>query len=315
MFPECASFFLIAGAGKSGTTALAEVMSRAPDIAFSRIKEPRFFVHQTGYRSGGSRLGPPNSGNWQRGISYYADLFDFSTAPVAFGEASTAYFYCHESPELIAHFRPDARMIFLLRDPVARVQSQYRHEVKVGRRLRSLSKMVARRDDPNLERYLWGSRYATHLARYLRWFPPEQLFVLEYDAFFAAPRDSYRAVRRFLGLSEDIADSADFKRVNTARQPNSRLIASGMRTLSHARLGDWVPSRLRSHASVLKRQVEYLNSRPAGHQALSRETTSGLLERLEGETDRLREVIETAPACLQGNLLDTSHWLSNKTAQ
>lgn len=307
MFPERAVFFLIAGAGKSGTSALADVMAKDPDIAFARNKEPRFFVHQTGFRRNGSPYGPPSDGSYRSGFENYLGLFAFKPNTHAYGEASTAYLYCHETPELIASFNPAARLVFLLRDPVARIVSQYRHEKKVGHILPELTQII--RDDGDiLLRYLWGSRYATHLARYLKWFPPKQLLVMEYSEFFTAPEAGYNRVRQFLGLPEYPEDEIGFDRINEAREPASRLLAATLRRSSRIGLGKRLPHGLHSHARKAKAWLTRRVSRPAPPVSVPPAALRQIQARLDGEIAQLCVLFDRHPDMLQGGRFDTSGW-------
>jgi hypothetical protein len=67
--------FLIAGAGKAGTTSLHQYLAQHPDIFMSPFKEPNFFVDGYGYK------------NWYD----YLTLFDDANGEKAVGESSTGY--------------------------------------------------------------------------------------------------------------------------------------------------------------------------------------------------------------------------------
>ena len=69
--------FIIAGAPKCGTTALAFFLSEHPGVCISRIKEPRFF---TGIKGDMEKTiagdGPRLSGNYEKGFKWYSSLFE-----------------------------------------------------------------------------------------------------------------------------------------------------------------------------------------------------------------------------------------------
>ena len=317
-FPPEITFFIIAGAGKSGSTALANVMQGDVDIAFSKIKETRFFLHQVGFRRGGSKLGPSGSGNWLKGESYYANLFDFSTNPSAFGEASMSYFFCHEAPELIFSFRPDTRLIFLLRDPIKRVISQYGQEVKAGHRMPKLAEILRDDKDGHLMRYLRTSRYATHLSRYLRWFPPEQFLVMEYSSFYDDTEAGYARVRRFLGLPERDMRYFSFCRVNEARKPVWRSLSALLRGSSRKGLGKLIPYVLRDRIKSIRNKVELANTVKLDSEDINPEIEAQIATRLLGEIEQLEALFDANPEMLQGGNFDTKHWIGRdffRTAQ
>ena len=77
--------FLIAGAGKAGTTSLHDYLGQHPDIFMSSFKEPNYFVPGYGYE------------NWDD----YLSLFHGAHHEKAIGESSTGYLYCEQSPTWI----------------------------------------------------------------------------------------------------------------------------------------------------------------------------------------------------------------------
>ena len=77
--------FLIAGAGKAGTTSLHDYLGQHPDIFMSSFKEPNYFVPGNGYE------------NWDD----YLSLFHGAHHEKAIGESSTGYLYCEQSPTWI----------------------------------------------------------------------------------------------------------------------------------------------------------------------------------------------------------------------
>ena len=61
--------FIIAGAPKCGTTALAFFLSEHPNVCISRIKEPRFFTKLKGdMEKTITGDGPRLSGNYEKGF-------------------------------------------------------------------------------------------------------------------------------------------------------------------------------------------------------------------------------------------------------
>src|SRR5947209_1159841 len=118
--------FLIIGAQKAGTTSLYRYLAAHPDIVASTRKEVHFFDI-----------------NFWRGEWWYRSLFPLRrrlqrrpplrNRPAITGEASPYYLFHPFAPERAAQLLPDAKLIVLLRDPVERAWSHYRHEVANGR--------------------------------------------------------------------------------------------------------------------------------------------------------------------------------------
>lgn len=177
-----ARHFIILGAQKSGTTTLYGLLRLHPQIAMSRQKETDFFRRDAG----------PDP------IADYRALFD-RTAPWM-GEASPTYTMAHEHagvPERIRAALPGAKLIYIVRDPVARAVSQYRHDWLSGR-VASLS--MARGLRESLDRCIATSCYHAQITKHMPCHDPERLLVLDFEALKHDEQAMLDGVCRFLGL-------------------------------------------------------------------------------------------------------------------
>ena len=108
--------FVIIGAMKSATSTLYEQLQRQPGIFLPELKEPNFFSDQ-----------------YARGWDWYAGLFAEARASDIVGEASTHYTKLPTYPETVSRMwdhLPDAHLIYVMRDPIDRLVSQYIHQLK-----------------------------------------------------------------------------------------------------------------------------------------------------------------------------------------
>jgi hypothetical protein len=192
--------FLLIGAMKSGTTTLYWYLAQHPDVFMPALKEPNFF-----------------NDHWHRGVGWYERLFAPAGGTLARGEASVRYTSFPDDPECpgrIASVVPEVRLLFLVREPVDRIQSHYLHEVAALRERRPLEQAL--RENPI---YLDRSRYAMQLERYLEHFPREQLLVLRAEELFRAPQDVLPRVYGFLGVDTRWRPTGPVRRDNeTARR-------------------------------------------------------------------------------------------------
>lgn len=104
--------FFIVGAQRCGTTFLSSALARLPQVAFSRVKEPFFFTE---------------TDDWKANLSSYHELFAFEDSAVS-GEASTHYTMTPKYRPVfrdIFQYNPDAKIIYLMRNPVDRAVSLY----------------------------------------------------------------------------------------------------------------------------------------------------------------------------------------------
>ena len=211
--------FLVIGAMKAGTTSLYHYLRGHPRIFMPPVKELDYFARE------------PGSGH---GIDWYRR--QFAPAPagsIAIGEASTLYTKHPRFPgvpERIAAQIPDARLIYLVRDPIERIRSHYQHQVALGAERAPLAEAVFR--DPI---YLDTSRYAMQIDRYLEVFSPEQLLVVISERLRGDREVAVREIFAFLGLdSSPLPTNLDREFYRSAeRTTHSPFAWHVRRTLKH----------------------------------------------------------------------------------
>ncbi len=195
---------VVIGAMKCGTTALHRYLDRHPAIAMSQPKELNFFFGEWGQPET-DRLGGYGEGTWHRGIEWYAGRF--AAASQVRGESSPGY-TSPDHPEVaerkrMARIVPHARLIYLVRDPVARAVSQYRHHAADGDERRPLSRALL--DESS--QYLARGRYHERLLPFLTHFPTSQIAVLAAEDLRDRRRQTLRRLFAFL----DVDDSSGTK--------------------------------------------------------------------------------------------------------
>lgn len=194
--------FVIAGAPKCGTSTLYDYLTQLPHVRRGARKEPTNFVHYPG-----SRL---------RAAMNYPIRLPGQNFIV--GDGSVEYFANPHAPASVRDIVPEARLIFLLRDPVCRAWSDYQMFRKFGSDTAdfSASARAAMKwlDDPSVlplvdaaacrahhpARYLLCGWYARALERWFGVFPREQCLVLISEELFTDPLLTMPEVFRHLGL-------------------------------------------------------------------------------------------------------------------
>lgn len=189
---------LVVGAMKCGTSALHTYLASHPEVSASTPKELNFLL-------GPDRApaAPEDSwwryGQWHRGVEWYAGRFD--PARLVRVESSPGYTDpAHpEVAERAASLVPDARIVYLVRDPVARAVSQYRHHVRDGTETRPVEQALL---DP-ASQYLARSRYHERIAPFLAAFPEGQLLVVVQERLRGDRRGELRRVFDHVGADPD----------------------------------------------------------------------------------------------------------------
>jgi hypothetical protein len=100
----------------------------------------------------------------------------------------------------MAQLVPEARLVYVVRDPIARMQSMYMHQVSAGRERRRAA--VALLDD----RYLGPSRYGFQLAAFLDYFDRGQVLVIASEVLRDRPHEALSAVFDHLGVDRAAVD-------------------------------------------------------------------------------------------------------------
>lgn len=179
MFPD----FIIIGGMKCGTSSLFYYLSLHPEVGMSDIKEVDFFVKEN---------------NYQKGVDWYKARFD--GAFKKYGEASPNYSKAHYFegvPRRMYTLLPDIKLIYLVRDPIARIVSHYTHNIADGREQRSLPEALK---DVENNHYIMCSRYNWQLEHFLEYFSQEQIFVVNTHKLKNKRRQTLQAVFDFINV-------------------------------------------------------------------------------------------------------------------
>jgi hypothetical protein len=187
--------FFIIGAPKAGTTSLHNYLAEHHEIHMSAVKEPRFFA--------GPENGLPYPPDWVPDLASYERLFESHLA--VRGESSTDYaIHPRRSgvPERIKACVPEAKFVYMVRDPIGRAISHYRMTVALMGEQRSLADVLGDLDDL-YSPYISASLYATQLERYLRHFPEDRVLIVDQADLLAARQATLGRIFEFLGVDAD----------------------------------------------------------------------------------------------------------------
>lgn len=189
------NLFLV-GAMRSGTTALHEVLGTHPDIFMSSVKEPAFFTDPTELATD-SRVA--SAAGFAADRARYLALFAGAGDTTYAGESSTHY---TKQPritgvaERMVEMSPDARIVYLVRDPVERTLSHYRYHVRAKYERRPC--LEALRADPI---YCATSDYAMQIEPYRSCFGAERVKMLVLEELAADGSRHLRELFDWLGVA------------------------------------------------------------------------------------------------------------------
>ncbi len=202
--------FLIVGGQRCGTTSLYKYLAQHPGVAAPPLGKGAHYF-DTNFAKGE---------RWYRGhFPTRLVLTGGPREPRITGEGSPYYLFHPCVPARARAVVPDAKIIAMLRDPVARAYSHYWHEVARGFEALSFDQAIdlegerlAGEDErlrtvSNYESfghqhwsYLARGRYAEQLEAWYASFPKEQVLVISSKDFFANTDAVYSRILEFLDL-------------------------------------------------------------------------------------------------------------------
>lgn len=204
--------FLLIGGQRCGTTSLFRALSEHPQVMAPTFRKGVNYFDL----------------NYHRGAAWYRSHFAIGPlarlvsggggAPVAF-EASGYYMYHPFAIERLARDLPAAKLVVILRDPVERAFSAYKHEHARGYERESFEDALELEDsrlagevdrmteDPAYESfshrhhsYRHRGHYAEQLERIFSFFPRQQVHVIDSEDWFERPVQEYGLLLDHLGL-------------------------------------------------------------------------------------------------------------------
>src|SRR5258705_166856 len=113
--------FILAGAQKSGTTALHYFLSRHPDICMGDQQEIHFFDNNAMF------VAEPN---YEKLHKHYPPIAPSTIA----GDCTPSYVYHEPAMQRIWNYNPNIKLLILLRNPVERAFTHWNMQRYVGRR-------------------------------------------------------------------------------------------------------------------------------------------------------------------------------------
>jgi hypothetical protein len=183
------SVFLV-GAQKSGTTTLAHLLDMHPSVSVAVRKEPMYFSHH--FRKGADWYRNQFAGDEQ---AVWIDASPtYTLAPLRDPLPDDEY---RAVPGRLKALCPDARFIYVLRDPVERTYSGYWHAVRHG-----VEKMPFAEAYMNPRKaYLDGSDYAGQLELWLEHFPLAAFLFVDFSELKVSPARVVDRCLSFMGLA------------------------------------------------------------------------------------------------------------------
>lgn len=278
MTPGSVPDFLYIGAPRTGSTWLFLNLQAHPDVWVPPCKSiiyfhPRFQTYRLKklgrFWKEALVNGDPDTGAWYRRFfarplvndHWYLSLFPQGQITGEIAEA-----YCsldRDRVRKIHGLMPDAKIVFVLRNPIQRVLSQAKLGLAVRKKRPieevSEDEFVAHIDRPGSQA---RSRYSQTLDLWNSFFPEGRILVLFYEDLVNNPKEYLSDICRFIGV--------EFR---------ERSCRETMTTVVHKSIDRPLPPAVVKHAARTYRgEVEQLAARFGGHARQWQEEVEALLE-------------------------------------
>ncbi len=271
--------FLIVGTMKSGTTTLVHYLRLHPDV-FMPEDEVHFFN---------------NRKNFNRGIGWYEKFFEDAGDVKAVGEKTPTYSYAPGVPGRIREVLPEAKLIWVFRDPVKRAYSNYWHAVKRGAERLEFSAAI-KREDERIKKSMWlgyrkRSIYSEQVKRFLEYFDKSQMMFVLFEKLVSDPEETVSRTFDFLGVRNPVDLPPAGIRKNVTNLPGSVTL-------------QWLARRVFGN-SFLYKLVEKANIKKVpGYPEMDEDLKSSLSRYFQPYNEELAEITG----------LDTSIWDSGRNS-
>ena len=209
--------FIIGGAPRAGTNFLCHALARHPDVYVAKpyMPEPKVF------------MGAEQP--WPEYARRYAALFAAAGARTALGEKTSYYLENEAACALIRRHLPDVRMLFVVREPVARAYSNYLWTLKNGLETlpfneavrlegRRPSPLPPERDYARPYDYLPRGRYDLFAERWYAALGRGCVRFVLYEALVARPESVLAEIQEFVGVRRAGLGADDLGVINSARE-------------------------------------------------------------------------------------------------
>jgi len=200
--------FFIIGAAKAATTSLSSLLFQHPEVAIVQGKEPHFFSFDP---------------NFQKGWQSYLQLFHHCKDEIAIGDASTSYSRVRYHPQVVKrmhHHCPDAKIIYMVRQPIERMESAVMEHIKLAGRLIFKNINEAVRKQPMI---LDSSRYWEVYQAYRQFYDEKCLHIIWFEDFINHPIEVFEDCCRFLQVDSDFTPDMNLNEQNERTKNISRV--------------------------------------------------------------------------------------------
>jgi hypothetical protein len=273
---------------KCGTTALYHCLARSKSTSKPTVKEPRFFAHGENQNHGDVPDYLKLSGSYERGIKWHDALFNDQESHTYRLDFTTYYSTIQQSPALIKKHYPNAKFVFILRDPVERFVSHYYEFSKAGVKVPDISAII--NGDCDVSRWMFDfANYQETYQRYSELFGEESICLIKFDDLKFEPKKLEDKVCEFFELTdfEFRPNETEKNLAGRAKSDFLQIILRGSLTKAISKI---IPSILRARLLALRKKLVLMNTKTVSNPTLSPSDLKVLRTRLGPQYDFLKSL-------------------------
>ncbi len=211
-------YLIIGGTTKAATSSLFKYLADHPQICAATRKETRFFL-DTDY--------PVFSKyRFEEGLDKYDQFYDNCTDIKVRLEATPDYLYSSGTPGKIKDSLPNAKMIFILREPISRLVSWYRfakqnNNIPEKTTFDEYVKLQLNYNSEDKKEHhllsLKQGKYSLYLKSYFDLFGQNRIHVTFYEDLSNNPVSVIKEICTFAGINPDFYNNYDFRIFNSTK--------------------------------------------------------------------------------------------------
>jgi len=201
--------FFVAGSSKSGTTWLYKCLQAHPNV-FVPEKDALHFFNL----------------NYHKGTNWYHQWFRGSEEFPIICDPTPSYIRDAAAAQRIHDYNPDAKLVFLLRNPYDRLFSHYWHQKRKARIHFEIKDILGYNEVGNYDLFeIWvrPSLYYEQLKHYVEHFDQEQLVFFKFEHLQNNPEDLLKQLFEFLNIKPKIDGLPVTQKFNTAQKRQTRI--------------------------------------------------------------------------------------------
>ena len=205
---------IIAGAPKCGTSSLYFWLSAHPEVKASMVKETFFFADDV------NRFNK-NANIIEHSLEAYSSYFNSkeSDQKKVRLEATAPYIYFENALEHIPKLPSKPKVIFVLREPSARLYSQYRFERFRTKRIQMTWEEYSKND-----KLILHGDYEYYLKKWVKSLGKDRIYVCTFESLVSDPKECIGDMSSFLGINSVFYDNYNFIQHNETVAIKNKLI-------------------------------------------------------------------------------------------